>query len=204
MGRLEIPLGRHGIGQAKCIARFLKNLEIRAIYTSPLKRALDTAAIVAEGNHVPVKTESNLTEVAFGRWEGYAIKQLINDKAYQRFLKDPLSAVMPGGETIVEVQERGLKAVRRATREFSKSRILFVTHGDVIRAILCHYLRIPLEEFCRLRIDNCSLSILEVDGPWAEIKVINYHPDVAQTTKEPYTGPKPLSPKKRKTRRGQP
>jgi broad specificity phosphatase PhoE len=191
MGRLEIPLNRKGIAQAKRIARLLPNLEVHAIYSSPLKRALDTALILVEHKNIPVKIEPKLTEVAFGRWEGYRYDDLIEDEVYRRFMRSPLKSAVPGGETIVGVQKRGLKALQRATREVPKGRILLASHGDVIRAILCHYLRLPLQEFRRLRIDNGSLSVIELDGTWAEIKVMNYIPDITRMSKEPYLGLKP-------------
>lgn len=197
MGRLEVPLNRKGILQARRVARLMSRLAIDAIYSSPLKRALETSHIVADGDGVPIRIEPNLTEFAFGRWQGCQFEEIVRDKSYQRFLKDPLKSAVPGGETIVDVQKRGLKALRRATREFSKGRLLFVSHGDVIRALICHYSRLPLEEFRRLRIDNGSLSALEVDGPWAEIKFINYLPDIVPTSKTPYEGIKPARIKKR-------
>ena len=200
MGRLEIPLSRKGISQGKRIARLLPDLEIRAIYTSPLRRALETARILAKECHKSLKINPNLTEVAFGRWQGYRFDDLIKDKAYHRFLKTPLKAAVPGGETIVDVQRRGLRAIRRAIREYPKGRLLFVSHGDVIRAILCHYLKLPLQEFRRLRIDNGTLSALEVDGPWAEIKYMNYVPDVTKVSNEPFSGLKPGVIKRKKTR----
>ncbi len=191
MGRQEIPLNRRGILQAKRVARILPSLKIDAIYTSPLKRALETSHILAEGNGVPIKVDRNLTEFAFGRWEGYRLEDLMRDKAYHRFLKTPLTAAVPGGETIRNVQKRGLTAMRRAAREFPKGRILFVSHGDVLRAMICHHLRLPLEEFRRLRIDNGSLTALEVDGLWAEIKFINYLSDISFISHEPFVGPNP-------------
>jgi broad specificity phosphatase PhoE len=183
MGRLEIPLNRKGVDQAKRIARLLPNLDVHAIYSSPLKRALDTALIQVEQNKMPMKIEPNITELAFGRWEGYRFDDLIKDDAYLRFLKSPLKSAVPGGETLLGVQKRGLKAMQRATREVPKGRILLVSHADVIRAILCHYLRLPLHEFRRLRVDNGSLSVIEVDGAWAEIKVMNYIPDITRMSK---------------------
>ncbi len=183
MGRLEIPLNRKGIAQVKRIARLLPNLDVHAIYSSPLKRALDTALIQVEQNKMPLKIEPNITEVALGRGEGYRFDDLIKDDAYLRFLKSPLKSAVPGGETILGVQKRGLKAMQRATREVPKGRILLVSHADVIRAILCHYLRLPLQEFRRLRVDNGSLSVIEVDGAWAEIKVMNYIPDITRMSK---------------------
>ncbi len=92
---------------------------------------------------------------------------------------------MPGGETIRDVQKRGLKTLRKATREFPKGRLLFVSHGDVIRAVICHYLQLPLEEFRRLRIDNGSLTALEVDGLWAEIKFSTTFPTSLTSARYP-------------------
>lgn len=198
MGRLEIPLNRQGNVQARRVAKLLPDLEVRAIYSSPLKRALDTAIILAGSENLTVETDANLTEVAFGRWEGHLFDELIRDDAYHRFLKNPLTAVVPGGETIPGVQKRGLRAVRRGSREYPNGRLLFVSHGDVIRAILCHYLRVPLGNFRRLRIDNGSLSAIEIDGSWAEVKFVNYLPDIARMSKDPYLGLKPNQIKKNK------
>jgi len=119
MGRLEIPLNRKGISQANRVARLLPNLEIHAIYSSPLKRALDTAQILLEQNKIPMKIEPELTEVDFGRWEGYQFDDLVEDESYRRFQRSPLKSAVPGGETIGDVQKRGLKAIQRAQRERS-------------------------------------------------------------------------------------
>jgi len=188
MGRLEIPLNRQGTAQSRRVAKLLPELEVRAIYSSPLKRALDTAFIIAGSQSLTVETDANLTEVAFGRWEGLQFEELVKDPAYHHFLRDPLGAAVPGGETLPAVQKRGLRALRRAMREYPDDRLLFVSHGDVIRAILCHYLNLPLVEFRRLRIDNGSLSAVEVDGSWAEVKFVNYLHNVARVSKEPFVG----------------
>ena len=194
MGRREIPLNRTGILQAKRIAALLPNLKIDAIYTSPLRRTVETAQIVAKANHVPIKIVPDLTEVAFGRWEGLVFAELIKDKTYQRFIRVPLKAAVPGGETIRDVQRRGLKAVRRALNEFPGGRLLLVSHGDVIRAIICHYAHLPLQEFRRLRIDTGSLTALEVDGDWAEIKFLNYLRDGFSAGNQAFVGLKPKRP----------
>lgn len=191
MGRLEIPLNRMGTLQARRVAKIAPLLEIDAIYSSPLKRAVQTAYILSKGSDLPVKIDPDLTEFAFGRWEGCEFEELIKDKTYRRFLKDPLNTSVPGEETIRDVQKRGLKALRSAVKEFPRGRLLFVSHGDVIRAIVCHYLQLPLMEFRRLRIDNGSLTAFEVNGRWAEIKFINYLPDIAQTSKISYQGLNP-------------
>ena len=202
MGRLEIPLNPQGREQAKRVARIFAALGIDAIYTSPLKRSVETALIVAGKHGFPVTIKNNLTELAFGRWERCLPADLRKDKTYHRFLKEPTRTRLPGGETLLEVQKRGIRAMRRAKREHPKGRLLLVTHGDVIRAILCHYLKLPLKEFRRFRVDNASLTALETNGNWAEVKFVNYLPDITGISKEPFKGLRPTLPRKPGSRRG--
>jgi broad specificity phosphatase PhoE len=197
MGRREIPLNRVGVAQANSIARLIPEIGVEAIYASPLTRAMETARILASSASLPVKSDIRLTEVAFGRWEGYLFKDLRKDKAYQRFVARPLESAVPGGETIVDVQNRGLKAINKALKELPQARVLFVSHGDVIRAVLCHFLSLPLEEYRRLRVDTGSLSGLETDGDWAEVRFLNYRPDVAGLTRQPFDAVNPLKLKSR-------
>jgi broad specificity phosphatase PhoE len=68
--------------------------------------------------------------------------------------------------------------------------ISFLSHGDVIRAILCHYMRLPLNEYRRLRVDNESLSALQTERRWAEIKYVNYIEEIILASKEPYMAAK--------------
>jgi broad specificity phosphatase PhoE len=191
MGRREIPLNRVGIAQAKRIALLIREIGVEAVYTSPLTRAMETARILASSESLPVRIDVGLTELAFGRWEGRLFKDIRKDNAYQRFVARPLESAVPGGETIVDVQNRGMKAIHKALEEFPRARLLFVSHGDVIRAVLCRFLGLPLEEYRRLRVDTGSLSGVETDGDWAEVKFLNYLPDVAALSRRPFDGPKP-------------
>ena len=72
----------------------------------------------------------------------------------------------------------------------SGGRVLIVSNGDVIRAILCHYMKLPLHEYRRLRVDNGSLSALQMDRRWAEIKYVNYLAEIIFASKEPYMAAK--------------
>ena len=65
-------------------------------------------------------------------------EDLIDDPEYVRYREHPLTWPTPGGETIAQVQERGMRAVRRAIEANPEKRILFVSHGDIIRTVLCH------------------------------------------------------------------
>src|SRR5919109_3134666 len=91
MGRLDIPLDRDGVEQARRLAKLIPALELDAIYTSPLKRAMQTARLLARGNSLRVTKERGLTELAFGRWAGACFDDLVQDPLYHRFLKSPLT-----------------------------------------------------------------------------------------------------------------
>jgi len=186
MGRSQVPLGADGIQQIKKIAPLIATLELDGIYTSPLRRAVQTAKVVAAATKLPICKSEGLNEIAFGAWTGRHFDELIDNELYRRFIKSPAKTLLPGGETISDVQRRGLKVIHEAAQKVPGGRFLFVSHGDVIRAILCHYMKLPLHEYRRLRVDNGSLSALQTDRRWAEIKYINYIEEIILASKEPY------------------
>jgi broad specificity phosphatase PhoE len=186
MGRTQVPLGADGVQQIQKIAPLVAALELDAIYTSPLRRAVQTAKVVAAGTKLPVCKSEGLNEIAFGDWAGRYFDELIDNELYRRFIKSPAATLLPGGETITDVQRRGLKVIHEAAQKVPGGRFLFVSHGDVIRAILCHYMKLPLNEYRRLRVDNGSLSALQTDRRWAEIKYVNYLHEIILASKEPY------------------
>ena len=190
MGRTQVPLDADGIQQIQKIAPLVATLELDDIYTSPLRRAVQTAKLVAEGTNLPISKSEGLNEIAFGAWTGRHFDDLIDDDLYRRFIKSPAKTVLPGGETISDVQRRGLKVITEAAQKVPGGRFLMVSHGDVIRAILCHCMKLPLNEYRRLRIDNGSLSALQTDKRWAEIKYVNYLAEIILASKEPYMAAK--------------
>ena len=190
MGRTQVPLGADGVQQIQKIAPLLATLELDGIYTSPLRRAVQTAKVVAAETKLPICRSEGLNEIAYGEWAGRYFEDLIDDELYRRFIKSPAKTLLPGGETISDVQRRGLKVIHEAAQKVPGGRFLFVSHGDVIRAILCHYMKLPLHEYRRLRVDNGSLSALQTDRRWAEIKYVNYLDEIILASKEPYMAAK--------------
>lgn len=190
MGRTQVPLGADGVQQIQKIAPLVAMLEPDAIYTSPLRRAVQTAKVVAAETKLPICKSEGLNEIAYGEWAGRYFEDLIDDELYRRFIKSPAKTILPGGETISDVQRRGLEVIEEAAQKIPGGRFLFVSHGDVIRAILCHYMKLPLNEYRRLRVDNGSLSALQTDRRWAEIKYVNYLHEIILASKEPYMAAK--------------
>ncbi len=97
-----------------------------------------------------------------------------------------MESVTPGGETIAQVQARGVAAVDAAVTAHRGKRVLFVSHGDIIRTVLCHYMRMELRHFHRLRVDNATFFGIEISDEFAEIKFLNLLPDPDRAFRSPF------------------
>lgn len=192
MGRNPVELNDLGRRQVEAAARFARAIKPDLIVTSPLVRARQTAELMAAGlDGVSIIEDPAIAEVMYGRWEGMVYHDLINDPYYVEYRKAPLQHPTPGGETIKQVQERGVEAVTRVLADHPGARIMFVSHGDIIRTVLCHFLGLELSHFHRLRVDNASISTVQISGKFAELKFLNALADPGQAFVPPFPIKKP-------------
>ena len=184
------PLSREGRRQALEVGSALARQKVRVqrIVTSPLVRARQSAEIIAAGlgGGVPIREDPQIAEVEYGRWEGMTYEDLIVDEDYLRYREEPILSSTPGGECIEEVRKRGVEAVMRTLGEADGQRVLFVSHGDIIRTILCHFLAMEFRHFRRIRVDNAALSAVQVAGEFAEVKFLNIIPDIGRAFVAPF------------------
>lgn len=191
MGRNPVELDDAGRAQVQAAIPFARLIKPELIVTSPLVRARQSAEIIANGvGGVPVAEDSQLSEVLYGRWEGMVYDDLVNDPDYENYREHPLDTPTPGGETIAQVQSRGVEAVRRTITDNAGRRVLFVSHGDIIRTILCHFMRLELAHFRRIRVDNAAFSGFQLIGDFAEMKFVNLLPDPARAFAVPFASKK--------------
>jgi broad specificity phosphatase PhoE len=187
MGRNPIELNARGRAQVEAAARFVQNIRPELIVTSPQIRARQTAEIMSGAlGGVAIVEDAGIAEVLYGRWEGMVYNELIADPYYAEFRQAPIERPTPGGETIPQVQARGVDAVSRALTANQDRRILFVSHGDIIRTVLCHFMMLELVHFQRLRIDNASISTVQVSGKFAELKFLNVMAEPGQAFVAPF------------------
>ena len=164
LGRADIPLNVRGIAQARAVAAsFLR--PPGAIYTSPLRRAADTAAAIALATGAPVAVEPDLIEMDVGEMEHLATADL--RERYPDFLKQWLSpdagdARMPGGETLREVQDRAWAAIERMRTAHPDGEVVAVTHNFVILTVVCRAIGLPHASFRALRVEVGSRTILDL------------------------------------------
>ncbi|MFZ1886966.1 MAG: histidine phosphatase family protein [Candidatus Binataceae bacterium] len=188
MGRNPIELDAEGRAQVERAVPFARELAIDLIVSSPLPRARQSAEIIAAGiGSIAVSEDPELSEVQYGRWEGMVFDDLIKDPEYVHYRERPLDHPTPGGETILHVQTRGVEAISRAIGANPGKRILFVSHGDIIRTVLTHFMGLDLAQFRRLRIDNATFSGFQLAGDFAEIKFLNLLPDPGRAFVAPFT-----------------
>jgi alpha-ribazole phosphatase len=145
------------------LAQRLAKEEIKAIYASDLKRALETAEILAEPHHLTVETLPGLREIDFGHWEGLTFAEIsekykdLADKWYSA----PAEVQIPGGETFFQLKERIYTTILELVEKHDQETIVVVTHAGPIRALVCALLNIDLNYAFRIRQDNCALNIIE-------------------------------------------
>jgi len=191
MGRNPIELDDEGRLQVRGAVEFARIIEPEIIVTSPLARARQSAEIIASGIGLErIAEDPDLAEVLYGRWEGMVYDELITDPEYLRYRERPIDTATPGGETIAQVQARGVAAVTRAIAANPGTRILFVSHGDIIRSVLAHYLGVELANFRRIRVDNATFSGVQIAGDFAEVKFLNLLYDPARAFVMPFTSDK--------------
>jgi len=178
MGRNPVELDERGRAQVEASVPLARLIKPELVVTSPLHRARQSAEIIARGvGGIEVIEDSQLEEVRYGRWEGMTFNELLKDKDYLEYREEPLGRPTPGGETIYEVQHRGVAAIGKALAVNHGRRVLFVSHGDIVRTVLCHFMRLELAHFRRIRVDNAAFSAIEIADQFAEVKFLNLLPD---------------------------
>jgi probable phosphomutase (TIGR03848 family) len=145
----------------------------RAIYCSPLDRAMETAAPLAAACDVLVQVRPQFIEVDFGEWTGRRIDSLVNDPVFQQFNTYRSATRIPGGETMLDVQRRVVGDLEILRRLHDGEIVAVVTHGDVIRAALAHYAGIPIDLCLRIDVMPASISAIGLDDRQAVLRLVN-------------------------------
>ena len=175
-GRLPgIALSPAGAAEAQALAAHF-NHPVAAIYSSPIQRALETAAPIAAALALPVMQNPGFTEIDFGEWTGARLDALAPDPAWQAWNRFRSLARCPGGETMHEAQSRALSALADCRVRHPGATVVIVSHADIIRSMLAPILGFSLDRLYRLTIDPASISTLTLFDDDARIDAINRQP----------------------------
>jgi broad specificity phosphatase PhoE len=162
-GQADPPLNRIGLAEAEQAARKLAGEPLRAIYSSDLLRARQTAALIAQASGAPLRLEPRLREVNLGAWEGMLFDQIRAN--YPRELREreqnPLNSRPPGGETVEEVWQRARAVVSEISRRHAGEQVALVSHGLTLGTLLAYVIeRDPAQAF-RYIPDNGLVRCIE-------------------------------------------
>jgi probable phosphoglycerate mutase len=173
-GRAEgLALNATGREEARKLPERLSRMPIAAIYTSPLERAQQTAQPLAQALALTPRIEEGLDEIDFGTWTGRTFAELESDVAWAMWVYRRSSAEPPEGETIVTVQRRVVDAVERLRRAHPGETLALVSHGDVIKAALAHYLGMSLDHLESFDIAPASVSVVLAGDDWSKVTLVN-------------------------------
>jgi len=162
-GYTDIPLSPLGLRQAHKLASQLQHKPITAIYSSDLSRARETADIIAKKRPIDIIVSPAWREIYFGAWEGLTYDEIATSFHEQRgFFTDPEHSAPPQGETLTEVLQRVIPALHEIMQRAHHGEIMLVSHGGVLRGLLCSLLGMPLRNQWQLRIDTGSLSAIDI------------------------------------------
>jgi probable phosphoglycerate mutase len=169
-GHGDSPLSERGRLQAEALAGALSAEGLDALYSSDLRRALDTARPIAAVLGLPVRPDARLRERHLGVLEGRTFAEVARDEPelLARWQGTDPAWVVPGGESKQQKHARVVAALASIVERHAGERVLAVTHGGGLDAAFRHALRIPLSAPRRFSLLNASLNVLLVeDGTWS-------------------------------------
>ena len=171
-GRLPgVHLNDLGRKEAEHLAEKLSLLPVDAIYSGPLERVRETAEPICRRFNLPLEMADEFTEIGVGEWQDRPFTELSQLELWKQINTFRSSTRFPGGELMLEVQVRALRKLNelRGRHRF----VVVVTHGDVVRAVMAHFLGMHLDLFLRIEIDPVSLSLLEYGDDYAIVRLLN-------------------------------
>jgi probable phosphoglycerate mutase len=174
-GAIDPPLNATGEAMAEALAARLGGEKWEAIYSSPLKRARQTAQPTAARAGIEPLVEDELREIAYGEWEGRAEAEVEREDnaRFRAWAARPGWVAPPGGETGFEVAVRAQLAIHRIVTQHAEGKVLVVSHKATLRVLLCALLGIDIDLF-RVRIAQrvCAVNIVDFQPSGPLLRVL--------------------------------
>ena len=167
----DVPLTPLGTRQADAIAARLQGEKLRAVHSSDLSRARETARVLAAPHGLEVETSQAWREADYGAWSGLGESEISArwSEVWARRKADPFSVAAPGGESTKSLWrrlkprwEKLCEEARAASTRGEEGATVLVAHNGPLRLLVCHLLGAPPRNFRRIKIGNCSLTCVEI------------------------------------------
>jgi len=174
-----VDLSDRGRKESQDVAKRLKEINFSLIRVSPMERCAQTIepllAQLSKGSGAKpiIEVEKDLVEVDYGKWTGRKLAILSRDKAWKVVQNNPSAMYFPGGEGLLDVQARAMRAVNNAANTPGRGPKLLVSHGDVIKSIVASVLGAHLDHFQKIVIDPASITVLDFNGVDFRVLTLN-------------------------------
>ena len=162
-GRTDVPLNEVGLREAVLAGEYLKDVEIHAIYSSPLARAWETAERIAQLHNISVQPLGGIIDMSFGRWEGHSLQEIrdTDGELYRQWREEPHRVRLPGGETLDEVRVRAMDALEEITQLHPRKTLVLVSHRVVNKVIICGILGLDNSHFWQITQDPTAINLIQ-------------------------------------------
>lgn len=174
-GSLDVGLSQDGRRHAEALGRALSALGMQAVYTSGLRRALETAQSIAEPSGLSARVHPALRELDFGELEGRSYDEiaLAEPGLYRAWMENPTTTRFPGGESYPDLRARVLSALAEIRQRHARSVIAVVAHGGVTRVMLATALDMRDDEIFQLDQDYGGVSVVDWFADTAVVRLVN-------------------------------
>jgi alpha-ribazole phosphatase len=182
-GRLDVELSPTGQLQAARAAQALQREPIAAVFTSPLRRALESARAIASARSCPCEVLAAFREMDFGDFEGLTYDEIAAryPAEYRRWMEEPAKFAFPNGESFSMLRARVLDAFRGVAGRRAGETVAIVSHAGVIRALIAWALQTPDDCVFRIAQDFGAINLLTLIDGTPIVQLINAGGTVGQT-----------------------
>jgi alpha-ribazole phosphatase len=172
-GTLDVGLSDEGRAHAGRLAASLAGMSYDAVYASPRRRTVETAAPLAHARGLATVVDDDLREIDFGEFEGRRYDEIAetHPEIYRRWMEAPTTVTFPGGESYEDLRLRALQALTRISKAHESA--VVVTHGGVVRAGVAEWLSMPAAAIFRLDQRYCGITIVEWLGDTPLVRLMN-------------------------------
>jgi broad specificity phosphatase PhoE len=162
-GRADLSLDETGRRQAEAAALRLKGEKIAAIYSSPLKRTIETASILARQLKLPVQPFEGLLDIDFGSWQGLSPEEAAqqDSQLYKKWLEHPDEVSFPNGESLDIVRQRVVSGVEDVASKHNDQTVVLVSHKVVCQVLMCAMIGLDNSHFWQVRQDVNAINVFE-------------------------------------------
>ena len=177
MGREPVGLNERGREMVEAVGERLAAEDIGAVYSGTLARTMETSRILAKAWGADIIREPRLDESAYEKWVGRKYSELREDRDFQLYGEKPTDSNFSLGEGMRDIQHRALAVIERIAEEGRGTKTALVSHADVIKPVITHYLGMDLDHMHRLAVANASVTVLDLAYPGApRIRYMNLMP----------------------------